>query len=230
MWRQKGDGKMLKKAFTMMEVIVVVIVLTILVTLGYPAYKNTIEESKAKVCKANLQALSTALGIYAMEHDKMPGDLSELPTEYIQKAFTRILQEKGAWKIKLAYFIVGWEQRGLAYAGLLNDIANGNMKLITCPAAAPGTRSYGINSTLQHMTSKAYRDLPDDTLFIGDCENETFTNLTDLKERHKHYGILTADTYAQTISKDKKVKEKQGQTLKLKYRDNEHGSDDNQQH
>lgn len=201
---------MKKKAFTIMEILIVVVIIGILATLGLPTYQNVIEDSKAKVCETNLEALNTSLEIYAMEHDVMPGDLSELSPEHIQKAYTRILQEKGAWKIKLAYFIVGWEQRGLAYAGLLNDIASGNKVLITCPAAAPGTRSYGLNSILLHMTSQAYRNLSSDTLFIGDCENVTFTNFTDLKEIHKHYGILTRDTYAQAIGKDKKVKVKKG--------------------
>lgn len=210
---------MKKKAFTLMEIIIIVVVIGILATLGLPTYQNVIEDSKAKVCQANLQALNTSLEIYAMEHDVMPGGLSELTPEYIEKAYAHILQEKGAWKIKLAYFIVRWEQRGLAYAGLLSDISKGNLSLITCPSDTsppPTGISYGLNSVLENMTSQAYRALPDDTLLIGDCENVTFTNLTDLNERHKHYGILTSDTYAQVISKDKKVKEKRGGNVTLK--------------
>ncbi len=207
---------MKKKAFTIMEIIIVVVVIGILATLSFPIYQNVIADSEAKVCETNLEALNTSLEIYAMEHDGMPGDLSELSPEHIQKAYARILQEKGAWKIKLAYYIVGWEQRGLAYAGLLNDIAGGNMKLMICPAAVPGERSYGMNSALAHITSQDYRALSDDTLFIGDYENATFTNLTDLKERHKHYGILTSETYAQAIGKDKKIKEEKGGNVKEK--------------
>lgn len=199
---------MKKKAFTMMEILIVVVIIGILATLGFPAYQNVIEDSKATVCEANLEALNTGLEIYAMEHDQMPGDLSELSPEYIQKAYTRILQEKGAWKIKFAYYIVGWEQRGLAYAGLLTDIAGGNIKLMTCPAALPGERSYGINSGLLNMSSQGYQALSGDTLFIGDYTAPTFTSYAQLTERHKHYGILTVETYAQTIGKDKKIKEK----------------------
>jgi len=201
---------MKKKAFTIMEIIIIVVIIGILATLGLPTYQNVIEDSKAKVCETNLEALNISLEIYAMEHDVMPGDLSELSPEHIQKAYTRILQKKGAWKIKLAYYIVGWEQRGLAYAGLLTDLAGGNMKLITCPAAVPGERSYGMNSALANMTSSAYRSLPADGILVGDCLNPTFTDKSGLIERHKYYEILTSHSYAISKTKAKKTHVKGG--------------------
>ena len=196
---------MKKRAFTLMEIIIVVVVIGILATLGLPTYRNVIEDSKAKICETNLEALNTALQIYAMEHDVMPGDLSELAPEYIEKAYAHILQQEGAWKIKLAYYIVGWEQRGLAYAGLLTDLAGGNPKLMTCPAAAPGELSYGMNSVLLNKSSSDYQSLAGDTILIGDCSKQTFDNASGLNARHKHYKILTSESYAIAKTKDNKT-------------------------
>lgn len=198
---------MIKKAFTLIEIVAIVAVIGILVTLGINAYGNIIEDSKAKICDTNQQALKTALDIYAMEHDTLPGDLSMLPSEYIQKAFARIMQGRGAWKIKLAYFVVGLEDRGVAYAGLLTDyLARGNQKLLTCPKNTSGGISYGMNSALSNMSRADYRGLSSDTVLIADSNQATFTssggNCDNLAERHKIDNsncALTVNSGGQTV-------------------------------
>mgnify|MGYP001590185566 CR=1 FL=1 len=82
---------MRKAGFTLMEMMLVVVVIGILATLGFPAYKNVIEDSKAKVCQTNLRVISAALDIYAMEHDSIPGDLSKLPSFAFFKSWFVIL-------------------------------------------------------------------------------------------------------------------------------------------
>lgn len=199
---------MKKQAFTLMEIIIVVIVIGILATVAIPIYQNTIEDAKAKVCQTNLEALQVALDIYAMENDKIPATLSQLPWEYIQRAYVKILQKKDAWKIKLAYFILDRQKRDFAYAqSFIDRLAKGDIKLITCPAdpnPPPEGISYGLNSNLANMTSQEYRALSADTLLIGDCESVTFTSSDDLSKRHKHF----FENYAQTINKEGKVKGK----------------------
>jgi type II secretory pathway pseudopilin PulG len=195
---------MKKQAFTLMGIIVVVIVIGILATVTIPIYQNAIEDAKAKACQTNLEALLVALDIYAMEQDKIPATLSELPWEYIQRAYVKILQKKDVWKIKLAYFILEWQKRDFAYAEhFINRLAKGDIKLITCLAdttpPAEGGISYGLNSTLANMSSQEYQALSADTFLIGDCESATFTSSDDLSKRHKHF---FAEDYAQAIDKD----------------------------
>ena len=203
-----------RKSFTIMEVIVVVIIIGILATLGFPAYRNVIEDSRAKVCQANLSALQTALDVYAMEHDVMPGDLSELPAKYLERGYAKVLQQKGAWKIKLAYFILGIGQGKLAYAGLLtDDLAKGNASLLTCPddttPPAAGGRSYGVHAGLAGMTSHDYRNLRGDTLMIGDCEAQTFDGNSGrgLEMRHRRFGVGRGGSkaFCLAVRKDKAI-------------------------
>lgn len=190
---------MRKKAFTLMEIIIVIVVIGILVTVGIPTYQNFIEDSKAKVCETNLKALQAALDVYAMEHDVMPATISELPYEYIKQAYAKILQQKGDWKVKLAYFVVDLQQKGWVYAATLtlslkDDLAKGDMKLITCPKdptpPAAGGTSYGINSILARKTSQEYQNIPAGTLLIGDSDEPVFTGASDLSARHRHQLIL----------------------------------------
>lgn len=196
---------MTKYAFTIIEILIVIVVLSVLATLTFPVYKDFVEESKATVCQTNLRALETALDIYAMEHDVMPGDLSQIPGSCIERAYSRILQEKGAWKIKLAYLILDSEQVSLVYAAgpscispfLKDTLARGDIKLVTCPLdrTPPGTggRSYAINSIVGSDvdgdgiagTSRDYQAIPQDTVLVGDCENKHFGSANQLTARHK---------------------------------------------
>ncbi|MFH0912831.1 MAG: prepilin-type N-terminal cleavage/methylation domain-containing protein [Candidatus Omnitrophota bacterium] len=201
---------MKKQAFTLIELVLVVVVLGILATIAIPTYENIIADSESRVCQTNLEALDNALDIYVMSHDVMPGSLSELTPQDIQKAYAHILQQKGAWRVRLAYYIIGWKQRGLAYASLLSDIAEGNLKLITCPSddtPPPAGVSYGLNSILKNMNNKNYRDIPGDTAIIGDCQTSEFTEETTLEARHEKQSILTLtkETSAKVITKNKKV-------------------------
>lgn len=196
------------RGFTMTEILIVIVIIGILATIGIPSYQGLIANANAKVCQNNLKALANALDTYAMEHDVMPGDLSELPSGYIEKAYARILQEKGAWKIKLAYFIVGLRDRGLAYAGLLEDIARGNINLITCPAdsdpPARGGRSYGINSRVRNLSAQDYRNLAGDTLIVGDCNSAEFQNERQLALVHRG-GVFGIHKYAQLATKAHRI-------------------------
>jgi len=72
---------------TLIEVLLGIIVVSILVTLAFPTYRmNVVEDSRARVCEAHLRTLKTGLDIYAAENDVMPGDLSQLPSSYVNRA------------------------------------------------------------------------------------------------------------------------------------------------
>lgn len=212
---------MKRRSFTLTELLVVIVVIGVLATLGVPMYQGVIENSKATVCEENLKALKTALDIYAMEHDTMPAAISLLPYEYIKKAYAQHMQTEGAWRVKLAYFIVEWQERGLAYAGnFVRDLAKGDIKIITCPndptSPAEGGISYGVNSTLVGITSQSYRSLLANTVLIGDCENAMFNSSADLSERHKHPKFLNTETYAQVVTKNGEVLEGSETSFKVK--------------
>jgi prepilin-type N-terminal cleavage/methylation domain-containing protein len=200
---------MKKRAFTLLEMLIVVIIISVTVTIGYPSYQNSLEESKAELERLNFMALGMALDSYAMEHDTMPADLSALPQDSIDKAYAKVLKENDTWRIRLARFIVEQEEKGLAYAFLADTLARGNLKIITCPKdttpPSAGGRSYGINSAIANISADAYRALPDTTLVIADCENATFSTSTELAERHKKFALFTSTPYALSFGKDIKI-------------------------
>ncbi|MFA5373925.1 MAG: prepilin-type N-terminal cleavage/methylation domain-containing protein [Candidatus Omnitrophota bacterium] len=195
-----------KRSFTLLEIMISMVVMGILVTLGFPIYQGFIENSKSKVCETNLKALKSAMDIYAMEYDTMPGSLSELPPKYIGKAYARLMLQKSAWKIKLAYFMVEQEKKGFVYADtFINRLTKGNINLVTCPKdktpPAEGGVSYGFNSQLSNMSSKDYRKLSSGFSLIADSDQPTFVSEDNYAYRHQTFGVLTSEGYAQEVVK-----------------------------
>jgi len=198
---------MAKQGFTLVEIVVVVVIVGILTTIGFPVYHNIVENSKAKVCETNLKTLQTALDIYALDNDTMPASLSLLPQKYIRMAYKQVLSGKDAWKIKLAFIIEDLNEYGIAYAAFLkDDIARGNITLVTCPmdltGPSQGGISYGVNASLANMSSIDYRKLPPATVLIGDSDSATFSGVDGLARRHKQYGIFSNQPYYQAVTKE----------------------------
>jgi hypothetical protein len=150
-----------------------------------------IDDSKAKVCATNLRALQNALDIYAMEHDTLPGDLTQIPFEYIRRAHANLLRGKGGWQIKLASFLVDFDQKGTAYATirtfLRDDLAKGDLRLITCPSNVNSAVSYGIFSGLvSNLSRNNYSNISAGVVLIGDSDSDNFAGEGGLAHRHRH--------------------------------------------
>jgi prepilin-type N-terminal cleavage/methylation domain-containing protein len=204
---------MKNRSFTLVEIMVSLVIIGILVTFGVPLYMNVVENSKAKICESNLKALRTALDIYAMEHDSFPASLSLLPRKYIREAYKRQMKEKGAWQIELAYFILQWREQGTAYANyqfLRDDIAKGNLSIITCPKGTDPSSgiSYGVNKDALEGKSYLYykNTLAGSTPIVADCDSATFTGTGDFAymrhKRYKVYPYFSYMPYYQAITKD----------------------------
>lgn len=212
---------MKRRAFSLLEILFTLIIMGILTTIAYPTYQSFVEDSHARVCETNLRALKTALDIYAMDHDTMPGALGALPQEYINKAYAQVMQRPDAWKTKLAYAILEWDAKGMAYANdpnFLYTLAKGNIRSITCPNAAHppydvgggaiSTPSYGVNNILAvggtggtPMTSLAYRNLNPNTILIGDFDGPILLGgVGTFPKRHLH--VFSRVRYSISIRKN----------------------------
>jgi prepilin-type N-terminal cleavage/methylation domain-containing protein len=164
------EAKMKDRALTLVELIVVLIIISILATVGIPFFQNMMESSKQKVCDTNLLAAKKAVELYTMEHDTVPGALSQVDDKYLDKAFASVMSGKDAWKIKLAHFLVEGSQQGLAYANTYG------LPKLRCPANPnPSSVSYGLNSKVAGISSIAYKDLDNDTVIVADAASELFS-------------------------------------------------------
>jgi prepilin-type N-terminal cleavage/methylation domain-containing protein len=193
---------MLKKAFSLIEIMVSVIIIGVLATISIPAYKNVVEESKTRVCDTNLKALKSALDVYVVEHNVVPGDLGMLPKESVEKAFACQLKGKEGWKIRLALLVRDMDNTGMAYADFIQDLAQGNLKIVACPKNTKEGISYGVNSILVGINAEKYRKLSRSEFVIADCDKATFESVeADGAHRHYKIGFFTSVNYANAIDK-----------------------------
>jgi len=66
--------------FTLVEVMVVVVVISVLITMSIPRFQRTIEQSRVEIAAANLRAIWTAQRLYWLEYRTYATDLNELVT------------------------------------------------------------------------------------------------------------------------------------------------------
>lgn len=209
---------MKKKNVTLSEIMIVIVVIGILATLGIPLYNNTIEDARAKACELNLKTILGAVEAQTSEQNSFPASLSKISDKNFRKAWAKVLKEEGAFKVKLVYFLVNFDERSLAYAATAGSkpwvgkfIGEGN--ILQCPSAHGGN-SYGINANLTGKTYEEYKVEASTTIVVGDCNSNKFTSAASLASRHKHYELFRVNKYAIAIDKGKeKIKIRHGDIL-----------------
>lgn len=188
---------MKRVAFTLIEILTVLVIVAVLATVSLPLYQGFMEEQQATACETNLKALQTALDLYAMQEDSLPVTISAIPDEMLEKALAQVLNGPGGWKRKLAYFVVEQQERGLAYAQyefIKNDLLKGSKALLKCPKDRRTDKllvsSYGFNENIQNLSSRDYRRLSSTgTVLIMDCDQEVFGNGNQAPAtRHRIHG------------------------------------------
>ena len=163
-------------------------------------YRGMVEDGKAKLCETNLRALKSALDVYVVEHNVVPGALSMIPRKDIDAAYARLEQGKDGWKVRLASWIVAADGSAMAYADFLQDLAVGNLKILACPANKAGGISYGVFQGIEGLTAESYKALPSSQILIGDCSSSTFKNADELAKRHVQPQIIDSKQYALAIT------------------------------
>jgi len=90
---------MSKKAFTLVELMIVVTILGILGALVLPTFQGHIAQAKETAAKDNLKVIRTQIEIYKMNHDGVPPGYingSEAPTALLALQFTATTTLTGA--------------------------------------------------------------------------------------------------------------------------------------
>ena len=155
---------MKSKAFTMIEIFAVVIVVGILAVLALPYFQNVLERTKDDVCATNIEALKKAVDMHVIEQQVVPASLAALPRKYIDNAYAQVWQKK-SWKLRLARVILDWKDRGLAYAVP-------RFPHLRCPKNPdPNAVSYGLNREVAGISAADYKALSANTIIVADADS-----------------------------------------------------------
>ncbi len=137
------------RAFTIIELMVAVVILTIIVSISSIGYAQYRDKAAMLVDETNQKVLLAAVKLYAYDTNALPGSLSQLRSRDIERAYAQVTDGKKPYTL-LAFL---QEQVGLfdiAEAAPLDKYLGGTLqqreKILTCPLDEPADRgkSYGF--------------------------------------------------------------------------------------
>ena len=82
---------MRKKAFTLVEIMIALIIVSVVVSLSIVTFQKTIEANNDNICRQNLKVLQGAIEIYTIENNVLPVTLSRLTPEQIHLAYEKVI-------------------------------------------------------------------------------------------------------------------------------------------
>jgi general secretion pathway protein G len=83
-------GRISRRAFTLMEILVVVAIIVVLAGLGTVSLLNQLESSKDKAAGINATTIKKAIIMYKSDKGNWPGNLQELVPTYLEKQETLV--------------------------------------------------------------------------------------------------------------------------------------------
>lgn len=89
------------KGFTLIELMVVMVIVSLLLTLAAPRYFRSIDRSKETVLKANLAGTRDALDKFYSDKGKYPDDLGELVQSHYLRTlpWDPLVESNSAWTL-----------------------------------------------------------------------------------------------------------------------------------
>ena len=69
-----------RRAFTLIEILVVIVIIAVLAGAIAPTLLRHIGEAKTNVAKSNISSIESAINIFSITYDRMPNTLEELVT------------------------------------------------------------------------------------------------------------------------------------------------------
>lgn len=108
----RAAATMRHAGMTLVEVMLVVAILAVLVSIGYPSYQGYLDRAKVAEAKADILEIETAITRYSIENNAFPDDLSDIgmgnfldpwgnPYQYLNIATT-----KGNGKVRKDHALV----------------------------------------------------------------------------------------------------------------------------
>src|SRR3989338_8794192 len=133
---------MKRKSFTLIEILVGLIIISILAALSMASYRKTIETNNERICRENLKTLWKAIDIYTMENDALPATLAQLTPRQIYLAHSQVVSEQKENLFLSSLRNILGIKPALAQSQPLARYYAGNRNVFCCPAdtaAAPPT-------------------------------------------------------------------------------------------
>ena len=104
-----------KVGFTVVELLIVIIIITILSVIAFPHFISAQDRGKQSQTVANLRTIAVILAQYYVDRDRYPtvAGIDELRAELIVNGYTKSLPTKDGWSQNFGY---AFYEDGLSYS------------------------------------------------------------------------------------------------------------------
>ena len=173
------SGKAQVGAFTLLEVMVAVVVLSILAAMATAGYARYKDQAILKQEATNLMVAQATLKLYLYDNNSLPGSLSELKPEYWERAYAQVLDKEAPSPVWVA-FLRKWIGEEVEHAGVDDPGGTGGgnhgrpswdptgkylganpWKILTCPSdktPPPAGMSYALDPGFANCSKARFED------------------------------------------------------------------------
>jgi prepilin-type N-terminal cleavage/methylation domain-containing protein len=159
---------MKRKSFTLIEILVGLIIISILASLSIASFRKTVAVNEEKACIENLKVLQGAIDIYTLENDALPASLALLTPRQINLAYFKVAGQTKENHLIAALKNIFRIKPALAQPlPPLSQYYGNNKKVFVCPAdtrsppsscgAASCGPSYTFNFTADTYNSVTHK-------------------------------------------------------------------------
>jgi general secretion pathway protein G len=97
---RSGRAKLLRRGFTLIEMMIVMAIIVILIAIAVPFYQKAIIRAKESVLHNNLMAMRNAIDEYSFDKQKAPASLQDLVKDgYLHDVPKDPIAQTNDWKI-----------------------------------------------------------------------------------------------------------------------------------
>lgn len=186
--------KIFRTGFTLVEILVALIILSILAALSIATFQKTVEANKDRMCQQNLKVLEAAIEVYTLENNSLPDTLAKLKPRYIHLAYLKAVGEPKDNKLLTFLKDILGIKSVLAQTSLPPRYYGNNKAVLRCPADA--TLSSNPNYTSYTLNSGIFTDV------LSLSNKNVYALIYDKQAWHQQKGITTTITYANGITPD----------------------------
>jgi len=117
-----------RAGFTLIEILIVISIISILISIAIPSYRQSVVRARESVLKQNLYVLRSTIEQFTLDKERAPTSLEDLVTEgYLRALPPDITGSSTTWQVESSDFLISPEQGSTG----ISDVHSGSGEVST---------------------------------------------------------------------------------------------------